>query len=270
MSARLLKHLAAVAFVLACSPSWAQTTGDPAAVLIEASADAALAARRVSSSDTASLLAGVDSAQAGGVSSLPMLQGLGDDRIRSLVNGVPIAAACPMHMNPPLSYIDPTNASRLEIMPGVTPVSLGGDSIGGTILVESAPPRFAATNDAVERGGNISSFYRSNTAAIGGAAAASMATSNVSFAYAGSGVRAQDYRDGSGEKINASRFETSNQQITAAYRSGQDLYEAQVAVQYMPYEGFPNADMDLTGNTGAFINTRYVGGFDWGDRKSVV
>jgi iron complex outermembrane receptor protein len=183
VSARLLKHLAAVAFALACSPSWAQTMGDPAAVLIEASADAALAARRVSSSDTAALLAGVDSAQAGGVSSLPMLHGLGDDRIRSLVNGVPIAAACPMHMNPPLSYIDPANASRIEVMPGVTPVSLGGDSIGGTILVESAPPRFAATNDAVERGGSVSSFYRSNTAAIGGAAAASMATSNVSFAY---------------------------------------------------------------------------------------
>ena len=241
--------------------------GDPAAVLIEASADAALAARRVSTSDTASLLAGVDSAQAGGVSSLPMLHGLGDDRIRTLVNGVPIAAACPMHMNPPLSYIDPANASRIEVLPGVTPVSLGGDSIGGTILVESAPPRFAATNDAVERGGSVSSFYRSNTAAIGGAAAASMATRNVSFAYEGSGVRAQDYRDGSGEKINASRFETSNQQITAAWRSGQNLYEAQVAVQYMPYEGFPNADMDLTGNTGTFINTRYAGGFGWGELK---
>ena len=241
--------------------------GDPAAILIQASADAALAAKRVSTSDTASLLAGVDSAQAGGVASLPMLHGLGDDRIRSLVNGVPIAAACPMHMNPPLSYIDPANASRIEVVPGVTPVSLGGDSIGGTILVESAPPRFAATTGAVEHSGSVSSFYRSNTAAIGGAAAASLATSNVSFAYAGSGVRAQDYREGSGEKINASRFETSNQQITAAYRSGQNLYQAQVAVQYMPYEGFPNADMDLTGNTGAFINTRYEGGFDWGDLK---
>jgi iron complex outermembrane receptor protein len=242
--------------------------GEPASIVVEATADAAtLAARRVSSSDTTSLLAGADSAQAGGVSSLPMLHGLGDDRIRTLVNGVPIGAACPMHMNPPLSYIDPANTSRIEVLPGATPVSLGGDSIGGTILVESTPPKFAATNGAVERDGSVSSFYRSNGAAIGGAAAASMATSNVSFAYAGSGVRAQDYRDGTGEKINASRFETSNQQITAAYRSGQDLYEFQAALQYMPYEGFPNADMDLTQNVGAFINARYKGSFDWGDMK---
>ena len=40
-----------------------------------------------------------------------------------------------------------------------------------------------------------------------------------------------------------------------------------MALQNMPYEGFPNADMDLTENTGVFINARYQGGFDWGDMK---
>src|SRR6202166_4764728 len=271
-ASQLASTLVGMALILGCSPSWAQTAGEPGSIVVEATADAAaaLAARRVSDSDTASLLAGVDSAQAGGVSSLPMLHGLGDDRIRTLVNGVPIAAACPMHMNPPLSYIDPANASQIDVLPGVTPVSFGGDSIGGTILVESPPPTFAATNQNVERDGSISSFYRSNSAAIGGAASATMASSNFSFAYEGSGVHAEDYRDGVGERINVSRFETSNQQITAAYRLGQDLYEILAALQYMPYEGFPNADMDLTNNTGAFINARYQGGFDWGDMKVSV
>ncbi len=261
-ASQLASTLAAMALVLACSPSVAQTVEEQTAVVVEATAEAT---GWVSNSDTAALLAGVDSAQAGGVSSLPMLHGLGDDRIRTLVNGVPIAAACPMHMNPPLSYIAPTNASLIEVVPGVTPVSLGGDSIGGTILVESARPTFAPTNSAVTRDGSVSSFYRSNGAALGAVAAASIATDNFSFAYEGSGVRTQDYRDADGERINASRFETSNQQITAAYRSGQNLYEVQAALQYMPYEGFPNADMDLTKNVGAFINTRYHGGFDWGD-----
>ncbi len=196
-----------------------------------------------------------------------MIHGLGDDRIRTLVNGVPVAAACPMHMNPPLSYIDPANVSRIDVLPGVTPVSFGGDSIGGTILVESAPPIFAATNQAVERADSVSSFYRSNSATIGGAASATLASSNLSFAYEGSGVHAEDYRDGAGERINASRFETSNQQVTGAFRSGKDLYQIQAALQYMPYEGFPNADMDLTENVGAFINTRYQGGFGWGEIK---
>jgi len=237
-------------------------------IVVEATADAAtLAAGRVISSDTVSLLAGVDSAQAGGVSGLPMIHGLGDDRIRTLVNGVPVAAACPMHMNPPLSYIDPANVSRIEVLPGVTPVSFGGDSIGGTILVESAPPVFAAANQPVERDGSVSTFFRSNSTTISGAASATLASNSFSFAYEGSGVHAEDYRDGAGERIDASRFETSNQQITAAYRSGQNLYEVQAAIQYMPYQGFPNADMDLTENVGAFINARYRGSFDWGDMK---
>ena len=261
--------LTGTALILACSPSWAQTAEEQPTMVVEASAGAAtLAARRVSSSDSASLLDSIDSAQAGGVSSVPIIHGLGDDRIRTLINGVPVAAACPMHMNPPLSYIDPTNMSRAEVLPGVTPVRFGGDSIGGTILVESAPPTFAATDQIVERDGRVSSFYRSNSAAIGGAALATLASRDFSLAYEASGVRAKDYQDGAGAKIDASRFETSNQQITAAYRNGPDLYEVQAALQYMPYEGFPNADMDLTENIGAFINARYRGRFDWGDLQA--
>jgi len=246
-------------------------------VVIEAAADAAasgneltlggneLARGRLITSDTASLLPGVDAAQNGGVSSLPMIHGLGDERILTLVNGVPVSAACPMHMNPPLSYIDPANVAHVGVLPGVTPVSLGGDSIGGTIVVDSAPPVFTATDHALERNASVSSFYRGNGAAFDGAAAAAIASSDLSFAYQGAGSRAGDYRDGDGQRINASGFETSNQQVTAAYRSGQDLYQVQAAVQYMPYEGFPNADMDLFGNVGAFINARYQGRRDWGE-----
>lgn len=260
--------LSGLGIVFACAPIWAQTAGEPTTIVVEATADAAtLAAGRVISSDMASLLTGVDSAQAGGVSSLPMIHGLGDDRVRTLVDGVPITAACPMHMNPPLSYIDPAKVSRIDVMPGVTPVSFGGDSIGGTILVESAAPVFAAANQTIEANGSASTFFRSNNDAIGAAATASMASNDFSFAYEGSGVHAEDYRDGAGQRIDASRIETSNQEITAAYRSGQHLYEVQAALQYMPYEGFPNADMDLTGNVGAFINAHYRGGFDWGEMK---
>ena len=123
--------------LIACSPRFAPAGTATPEILVEAEADA-LAAGRISSSDTASLLSGVDSAQAGGVSGRPMIHGLGDDRIRILVNGVPVAAACPMQMNPPLSYIDPSNVARIEVLPGVTaPVRLGGDSIAGTIQVES-------------------------------------------------------------------------------------------------------------------------------------
>jgi iron complex outermembrane receptor protein len=255
----------ALLLIVGCAPGWAPASTDTPEILVEAETGA-LAAGWISSSDTASLLSGgVVSAQAGGVSGLPMMHGLGDDRIRTLVNGVPVAAACPMHMNPPLSYIDPSNVARIEILPGVTPVRLGGDSIAGTIKIESAPSAFAATDDSIERAGQLSTLYRSNSSAYGGIAAASMASSNLSLTYQGTATHADDYRDGTGERINASRFETLNSQFTAAYRSGQHLFEAQAAVQSIPYQGFPNADMDMQGNVAAFFNARYAGAYGWGD-----
>ncbi len=255
---------AALLLFATCSPGRAESSTETPEILIVGRADVLVAAQ-VSSSDTASLLSGVDSAQAGGVSGLPMIHGLGDDRIRTLVDGVPVAAACPMHMNPPLSYIDPSNVAHIEIFPGVTPVRLGGDSIGGTIQVESVPPTFAATDDSIDRAGRLSTFYRSNSSALGGAAAASIAGTDLSLGFQGSATRAGDYDDGAGERINASSFETQNGQFTAAFRSGPHLFEAQAALQHVPFQGFPNADMDMQGNVAAFFNARYAGGYEWGD-----
>jgi outer membrane receptor protein involved in Fe transport len=193
-----------LALLIASYPNRVPASETPE-VLVESEASA-LSAGWITSSDTSSLLSGVDSAQAGGVSGLPTIHGLADDRIRILVNGVPVAAACPMHMNPPLSYLDPSNAARIEILPGVTPVRLGGDSIAGTIEVESAAPSFAATDDSIEHAGQLSTYQRSNSSAYGGIAAAWMASKDFSVAYQGSAARAGDYRDGMGERINASRI----------------------------------------------------------------
>jgi iron complex outermembrane receptor protein len=99
---------------------------------------------RAASSDSASLLdalPGVSRYGAGGVSSLPAIHGLADDRIRIQVDGMDLISSCANHMNPPLSYIDPTLVGSVRLFSGITPVSVGGDSIAGTIQVNSATPR---------------------------------------------------------------------------------------------------------------------------------
>ncbi len=90
-------------------------------------------------SDSASLLRdvpGVSLNGAGGVSSLPVIHGLADDRLRIKVDGMDLIAACPNHMNPPLSYVEPSNLEQIRVYAGISPVSVGGDSIGGTIIAE--------------------------------------------------------------------------------------------------------------------------------------
>jgi iron complex outermembrane receptor protein len=88
-------------------------------------------------------LTGVNTQTAGGISALPIFQGLADNRLRIMVDGVDSIASCPNHMNSPLSYVSPSAIKRAKIYSGVTPVSVSGNSIGSTIVVETAPPVFA-------------------------------------------------------------------------------------------------------------------------------
>src|SRR6202021_558512 len=108
-----------------------------------------------------------------------------------------IGSACVMHMNPPLSYFDPSQAGNLSVIAGITPVSRGGDSTGGTIAVDSAPPEFSARG-VPEIHGNIEAFHRTNGVANGGSASLAFTTKNFRLGYTGSYVNANDYKDGSG------------------------------------------------------------------------
>jgi iron complex outermembrane receptor protein len=81
------------------------------------------------------------------------------------------------------------------VIAGVTPVSVGGDSLGGTVIVESAVPRFA-TGEGVRTAGSISAYYHSNGDHVGTAAQASAATANVSLGYAGAWTKADNYTRG--------------------------------------------------------------------------
>ena len=131
---------------------------------------AEIARKRARTSDTASLLAGLPGVSvygAGGVSSLPVIRGLADDRLRTQVDGMDLVAACPNHMNSPLSYIDPTAVANIDVYAGVTPVSVGGDSIGGSIVVRSADPAFAQPGAHLLKG-EAGTFYRSNIDGWGG------------------------------------------------------------------------------------------------------
>ena len=124
----------------------------------------ALIAKSINSNDSASLLAdepGVSLYTNGGASSLPVIHGLNDDRIKVLVDGMSITSACANHMNPATSYISATSVSSTAVIAGLTPVSMGGDSIAGTISLESALPIFAGNGEELPKEGNISTSYRS-------------------------------------------------------------------------------------------------------------
>ena len=157
----------------------------------------AVTAQAAASSDAARLLAtvpGVALAGAGGVSSLPVIHGLADDRNRIRIDGMDLISACANHMNPPLSYIDPSHVGRIQVFSGVTPVSAGGDSLGGTIVVDSQGPRFADPGAGLLTHATLGTFYRSNGDAHGFNATAALASEHLSVTYRGATAEAKNYQ----------------------------------------------------------------------------
>jgi len=81
-----------------------------------------LDALRTSSSDTARVLEGIPGVStygAGGISSLPSIRGLADERLKITVDGMDLMSACPNHMNPALSLIDPSKVETVAVYAGI-------------------------------------------------------------------------------------------------------------------------------------------------------
>jgi iron complex outermembrane receptor protein len=245
--------------------------------------NASLAPQRAATSDSARLLQdlpGVSLYGAGGVSSLPAIHGLADDRLRIQVDGMDLVAACPNHMNSALSYIDPTRVGSITVFAGITPVGVGGDSIGGTIAVNSAPPEFANSADTATTKGQLGAFFRSNGQASGANLSASYIGQDINLSYSGSRVTSFNYRAGGDFKaagpgttggpwldaneVGSTAYTAENHEVGIALRRDKHLLQLNLGVQRLPFEGFPNQRMDMTGNDSTQLNLRYQGQFDWG------
>lgn len=244
---------------------------------------------RSSTSDSASLLRGVPGVSlnsAGGISSLPAIRGLADDRLRIKVDGMDLVASCPNHMNPALSYIAPSNLGNLQVFAGITPVSVGGDSIGGTIIADSAAPEFAAPGAASINKGEVGTYFRSNNDARGGNLSATHAEEAFNIRYDGSYSKANNYSAGgdfkSGtstgqpgnssprDEVASSAYETSSHALGMALKLGDDLLELKLGYQHVPQELFANQRMDMTDNTEQRMSLRYLSQFDWGELDTRV
>ena len=248
---------------------------------------ASLASKLSATSDTASMLSdipGLSLYGAGGVSSLPAINGLADDRLRIKVDGMDLIASYPNHMNPALSYIDPTNVGVLKVYAGITPVSAGGDSIGGSIVAQSRAPEFAAPGQSAIVKGEAGTFYRSNNNAQGANVSATYATDAFNITYSGSTAKADDYTAGGDFKtttdtgrvghtlplneVGSTAYETVNHSLGLAFKKDNHLFEAKVGIQDMPFQLYPNQRMDMLYNKQDSLNLRYLGQFDWGSLEA--
>jgi iron complex outermembrane receptor protein len=248
---------------------------------------------RSATNDTATLLRdvpGVSLQGSGGVSSLPIIHGLADDRLRVKVDGMDLLSACPNHMNPALSYLDPSQVESIKVYAGLAPVSVGGDSIGGSIVAETAAPKFAAPGQGSLLTGEAGAFYRSNGDAVGGNLAVTYATESFNISYTGAIAKSDNYDAGGDfkqslyrpiagadagytgrpghtlplDEVGSTAYDTRNHTLGVAFRGGNHLFEAKFGYQDLPEQLWPNQRMDMLANEQNRLNLRYLGAMDWG------
>lgn len=226
-----------------------------------------LAFDRPRTSDTASLLSGLPGVSlygGGGVSSLPAIHGLADDRVKVSLDGMTVDSACSNHMNPPLSHVDPANIRTISVLAGITPVSRGGDSIGGSVIVETLRPDFAKAGEGLHAHASVSLYHRSSSGTGGGSASVSAASEHVRVAYTGSYVNANNYTTGGGTEVKSTSYEAANHAVQVAVSQGSQTLTGDVGMQRIPEQAFANARMDMTSNNATFAKFHYENVFRWG------
>jgi iron complex outermembrane receptor protein len=141
-------------------------------------------------------------------------------------------------------------------MAGITPVSQGGDSIGGTVAVESRLPVFASRGERLHEEGAFTGFYRSNGENYGGSLTEWVAGPQSGLGYNGSWATNDDYTDGSGHKVTSTYAQSTDHTVTlAAQGRATSCYQA--GLHHTPYEGFVNAQMDMVRNYAESLNLHY-------------
>ena len=283
----------ALSFAFAATPVWAQeSTAEPVNVDVNATrydADAVVAGKeldiqRAANVDTATLMtnvSGVAFQVNGAVSSIPVIRGLADNRINTLVDGVDAIPACPNHMNTPLSYVDPSSIKSIQVYKSYKPVSIGLNSIGGAIVASTGQPIFAEEGKNLVTG-NIGGFLQSNNSAYGANVNVTAATDWLSVNYTGSTSGANNYTAAKsfknqqtvsgngksvwipGDEVASTAYKTTNQSASLALKADQHTVQFKYSWQDIPYEYYPNQRMDMTGNQQQRYNLQYWGGYDWG------
>ena len=229
---------------------------------------------------------GISLQGAGGASSLPALHGMAGDRIRISIDGLDLIASCPNHMNPPLSYLDPSAVATLEVYAGIAPVSAGGDSIAGTIVARTADPEFAPAGQAMQSRGEIGAHARSNARATGVHARANLATDTLALSYSGAMASADNIRAAQAfktvsetgraghvlplDEVGSTAYDTRNHTLALAHRSERMLVEARLGYQDVPEQLYPNQRMDMLGNRQVRGQLRMVSSQGWGSLEARV
>jgi iron complex outermembrane receptor protein len=238
--------------------------------------------------EAAALLAqtpGVAGLAGGPASTLPVIRGLADERLRVTLDGADLTATCPNHMNVPLSYVAPEAIESVAVYPSITPVSVGGDAIGGAVVIERAKAPFAEAGQTIHAG-EVAGLLRSNGNGKVGDWAAWYGTEHFAVRYQGGVAQSDDYTAGGPfktytftgranrqldlDRVGSTAFLLRHHAVDLGWKSGDHEIRAEAGIHQQPYQLYANQRMDLLNNEEKRVAMRYQGNFAWGKLSAQV
>ena len=200
--------------------------------------------------------AGANVVRNGGLTGIAQLRGLFNDRVRIEIDGMQITPACPNHMDPPLHYTSPSELDNLFVLPGITSVSDGGDSIAGIIKAESIPAEFF--DDDTHARGEISVGLDSSNE--GRFASARIETGNETYLLSVDGnlASANNIEFARGE-IADTGYDTKRGNIGLHVKTRNGIASLEAGIHRSKDAGTPTLPMDMIKDDADHIRLGYNG-----------
>ena len=209
--------------------------------------------------DTSALLEntpGASIVRNGDLTGIVQLRGLFNERVRVDIDGMQITPACPNHMDPPLHYSAPSELDSLVVLPGITPVSDGGDSIAGTIKVRSVAPDFFVDGPGV-RGEAGAGYSGENEGKL---ASTRMEAGNDSYVVSAdaSWARANDTEFADG-RVADTGYQTNRGAVRLDARTGDGRTTLELGAARSDDVGTPALPMDMVKDNANRVRLNYDG-----------
>lgn len=193
----------------------------------------------------------------GAQTGIVQLRGLFNERVRVRVDGMEITPACPNHMDPPLHYAGFENLESLDVLVGATPVSLGGDSLAGSVEAKSRPPKFGQS-EAWQTSGRVTGGYDSARNGRSAALEADAFTNTLNLRYAGGYEDAGNYSSARG-KVADTGYTTKRHNLTAGWLVGTGVLELSAGTHSSRNVGTPTLPMDMVKDDAKNVRANWTG-----------
>lgn len=216
--------------------------------------------------DTASLLKRVPGANVnrnGPLTGIASYRGMFGNRVNISIDGANMKEVGPNSMDPPLSHIPAPLTGSLTVHRGISPVSSGIESIGGSMHAESKKGRFAE-GDGIETSGTASIGFGSSDDGYFGSLLGAVATKNHKLYLSGSKEQGRDYRIKNNQKQNGTQYD--REAFTTGYGYQRDGHE--FGINYSNnntgHTGTPALPMDIEYVRGGLYDANYSWNFGEG------